>query len=134
MNCGQSFCRQCVQETRESHYCPDCHQAEVDRFASKLGPREPKAKQKKEKKQKKKEPVAKKEKKEKKEKVKKKQLKKPAEQPVAAPPEAAVAPPPPPPGISPQEKEEFWGDIKQPRRADRRDPEEDFHPPAAPAR
>lgn len=126
MNCGQNFCRQCVQETRESHYCPDCHQVEVERLASKLGPREPKAKAKKEKK---KEPVARKEKKEK---VKKKQLKKPAEQPVAAPPEAAVAPPPPPPGISPQEKEEFWGDIKEPRRAARRDPEEGFQPPEEP--
>lgn len=135
MNCGQSFCRQCVQETRESHYCPDCHQAEVDRFASKLGPREPKAKAKKakkEKKEKKKEPVARKEKKEKKEKVKKKQLKKPAEQPVAAPPEAAVAPPPPPPEISSPEKEEFWGDIKEPRRAAGHNLEEEFHPPQEP--
>ena len=120
MNCGQSFCRQCVQETRQSHYCPDCHQAEVERFASKLAPQEPKAKPKKEKKQKTKE------------KVKKKQLKKPAEQPVAAPPEAAVAPPPPPPGISPREKEEFWGGIKEPRRAARQDLEEGFQPPEEP--
>lgn len=120
MNCGQSFCRQCVQETRQSHYCPDCHQAEVERFASKLAPQEPKAKPKKEKKQKKKE------------KVKKKQLKKPAEQPVAEVKEAAAAPPPPPPGISSREKEEFWGDIKEPRREAERDLEGGYQPSEEP--
>lgn len=105
MKCPQKFCRQCVQETRESHYCPDCHKAEVDRFASQLGPREPKGKVKKE---------------------KKKQLKKPAERPVGAVKKEAVeAPPPPPPPqpVSSEVKEQFWGDIEQPRRAARRDVE-----------
>lgn len=131
MKCGQNFCRQCVQETRESHYCPDCHKAEVERFATQLGPREPKVKAKKEKAR---GPAARKEqKKEKKEEKKKKQLRKPAERPVDVVKKEAVAPPAPPPppspSVSPEEKKEFWGGIEQPRRAVRRtrEPAEPVH-------
>jgi len=40
IKCAQQFCRECVGETRGSHYCPDCHREELQRFASQLGGRD----------------------------------------------------------------------------------------------
>ncbi|MBU1670191.1 MAG: hypothetical protein KKF41_12580 [Actinobacteria bacterium] len=127
LKCGQEFCRECVVETRESHYCPDCHQAEVERIASQFGakPAAPKVKKEKQAREPKApaeapegEPRARRERK----------LRKPAERPaesLAVPgldevPPAPVPEPPPPPSITPEEKAAFWGDIEEPRKAKRR--------------
>lgn len=110
LQCGQPYCRQCVIETRESHYCPDCHRASVDRLAAQMGPqKEPKPPRVKEPKEPRvKEPKEPREKK----------LRKPAEVPLApslddlkpTPPAA----PPPAPTLTPQEKAAFWEVPKAP--------------------
>ena len=35
--CGRGFCRECVKETGDSLYCPECHAATVDRLAIQMG-------------------------------------------------------------------------------------------------
>jgi len=134
IQCGQQFCRECVREKKATHYCPDCHQAELERFSQKLGLSEPAPKVKKEKVPKQK--VAKeppleeaplppvKEK-------KSRQLKKPQETPSEVPPLVAAdmaAPPPPAPSITPEEKADFWGDIQEPKRR-RRGRDQQLPPP-----
>ncbi|MFH1150328.1 MAG: hypothetical protein V1748_07630 [Actinomycetota bacterium] len=130
LKCGQEFCRECVIETRESHYCPDCHQAEVERIASQFGakPGAPKVKKEKPAREPKApseapggEPRARRERK----------LRKPAERPAESPavpgldevPPVPVPEPAPPPSITPEEKAAFWGDIEGPRKAKRRERE-----------
>lgn len=39
LNCGQQFCRECLNETKETYHCPDCHREQVDRLASQMGAR-----------------------------------------------------------------------------------------------
>lgn len=105
MECGQPYCRECVKESREAHYCPDCHRASVERLAAQMGGRkEPKPVKVKEPKPPKEEKVP-----------KEKKLRKPAEVPMgptladlSVPP--PVQPAPPPPSLTPAEKAEFWGD------------------------
>ncbi len=116
MKCGQQYCRECVRENKATHYCPDCQQAEVNRFASQLGgtqaPKQAKAPKQKAPKP---EPVAK----EKKE--GRKQLKKPSEAPSGPPitiPQPA--PQPPPPSVSASEKADFWGESEPSSRWSRR--------------
>lgn len=107
LKCGENYCRRCVVETREPNYCPDCHRAEVERFASRMSP-PPGEKESKE--------AAKKAKKEK---APKKQLRRPKEK--------AEAPPAPPveeveeePGtVTPGEKAEFWREIDRPEKSRR---------------
>jgi hypothetical protein len=112
LSCGQPYCRDCVKETRESHYCPDCHRASVERLATQMGGRkEPKVKEPKPEKEAKppKEPKVKEPKA-----AKEKKLRKPAEVPIGptlqdlAPPPAPPAPPAP--TLTPQEKAAFWGE------------------------
>jgi hypothetical protein len=135
IQCGQQFCRECVREKKATHYCPECHQAELDRFSQKLGITEAAPKVKKEKAPKQKvskekppeeaapPPVVKEK--------KSRQLKKPQETPSAVPPLASAemaAPPPPAPSITPEEKADFWGDIQEPKRR-RRGREQQLPPP-----
>ena len=39
LNCGGQFCRECISETNETYYCPDCHLERVDSLASQMGSR-----------------------------------------------------------------------------------------------
>lgn len=102
LKCSQPFCRECVKETRESHYCPDCHKETVERLASQMAVRSG-AK-----------PARVKEPKPPKEKKEDKKLRRPAEAPL--PPSVADLVPPPPapeppaPSLSAEEKAAFWGD------------------------
>jgi hypothetical protein len=135
IQCGQQFCRECVREKKATHYCPECHQAELDRFSQKLGITEAAPKVKKEKVPKQKvakekppeeaaPPPVEKEK-------KSRQLRRPKETPSAVPPLATpemAAPPPPVPSITPEEKADFWGDIQEPKRR-RRGREQQLPPP-----
>lgn len=115
LKCGQPFCRECVKETREPNYCPDCHKGEVERLAGQMGLRKeekpPKVKKEKEPKPPKpvKEPALKKEKKEKEE---KKTLRRPLEKPSAPPApvlKQQAEPVKPPSSMSEEEKAKFWG-------------------------
>jgi len=116
MQCGQPYCRECVKETRESHCCPDCHRASVERLAAQMGGRkEPKpVKVKEPKPPKVKEPKVAKEKPPKDD----KKLRKPAE--VLLPPTMSDLKPPAPPvappasSLTPDEKAAFWGDSQKP--------------------
>lgn len=111
LKCGQPYCRECVKETREAHYCPDCHRASVDRLAAQMGGRKevkpPKVK----------EPKPPKEPRPPKEKPAKddKKLRKPAEREMGPRLDDLGAPPPPPierpePSLTPEERAAFWGD------------------------
>lgn len=114
MNCGQHFCRECVKETRESHYCPDCHRAELERFASQLGVREPAAKEKKPKRKARKEKLKEEPEEEETEAVipekkEKKTLRRPRERVVRKPPsEEKKKVPPPPDALTEEERAAFW--------------------------
>ena len=119
LKCGQAYCRECVKETREAHYCPDCHRESVERLAAQMGgrprevkpPKQPKVKEPKVAKEK---PV--------KEKKPDKKLRKPVER-VMGPTldDLGVAPPPPvePPkaSLTPEEKAAFWGDGEKVEKA-----------------
>ncbi|PKQ27536.1 MAG: hypothetical protein CVT63_07470 [Candidatus Anoxymicrobium japonicum] len=37
LKCAKPYCRDCVEETGEAHYCIDCHRETVERFASQMG-------------------------------------------------------------------------------------------------
>jgi len=114
LECGQPYCRECVKETREAHYCPDCHHKSVERLAAQMGGRkevkEPKPPKVKEPKVAKEKPP--------KEKKEDKRLRKPAEVPLPptlddlAAPRPPAPEPPPPSSLSPEEKAAFWGDTK----------------------
>lgn len=43
LDCGQQFCRECLNETNETYYCPDCHREQVDRLTSQMGARQVRA-------------------------------------------------------------------------------------------
>jgi hypothetical protein len=112
LKCGQPYCRECVKETREAHYCPDCHQASVQRLAMQMGGRSPKVKEPKPVKAK--EPKVAKEKPVKEPKESRK-LRKPADKPMGPTlDDLAVAPPPPveppAPSLTPEERAAFWSD------------------------
>lgn len=115
LQCGQPYCRECVKETRESHYCPDCHRASVERLAAQMGGRKEPKPVKEPKPPRVKEPKVAKEKPVKED----KKLRKPAEVPLPptlsdlGPPLAPPAPPPPS-SLSPQEKAAFWGESEKP--------------------
>jgi hypothetical protein len=112
LKCGQPYCRECVKETREAHYCPDCHRASVERLAMQMGGKAPKVKEPK--------PVKVKEPKVAKEKPVKepresKKLRKPADKPMGPTlDDLAAAPPtpvePPAPSLTPQERAAFWSE------------------------
>lgn len=111
LKCGQAYCRECVKETREAHYCPDCHRASVERLAAQMGGRkEPKpTKVKAPKPPRVKEPKPPKPPKE------DKRLRKPAERVIGPTLDDLAAPPPPPeevpePSLSPEERAAFWED------------------------
>lgn len=36
MKCGREFCRACLVETNNMHYCPDCNREQVERLASQM--------------------------------------------------------------------------------------------------
>lgn len=120
MQCSRRFCRDCVKESKATHYCPDCHQAELDRFATALDRAAQPPKPKKEN-----APGEKK-------KDDRKHLKKPKEFPSGPPPPIpAVAPPPPEPvaTITPEEKADFWGDMSEPRHSRKRGRAQPVPPP-----
>ncbi len=43
MSCGRGFCRTCLLETNNIHYCPECSREQVQRFASQMGVKPKKA-------------------------------------------------------------------------------------------
>ena len=49
LQCGKQYCQECITETRDTYYCPDCHLEHVSDLASKLSVGEPGPKTKKEK-------------------------------------------------------------------------------------
>jgi hypothetical protein len=49
LQCGKQYCQECITETRDTYYCPDCHREHVSDLASKLSVGEPGPKTKKEK-------------------------------------------------------------------------------------
>ncbi|MHB8896636.1 MAG: RING finger protein [Candidatus Geothermincolia bacterium] len=109
LKCGQSYCRECVIETREAHYCPDCHRESVERLAVQMGGRKevkpPKVK----------EPKAPRIKEPKPLKEKPEKLRKPSRKPMGPTLDDLAVPPPvpverPAPSMTPEEKAAFWGD------------------------
>lgn len=127
LKCGKGFCRLCVQETNQAHYCPDCHRSEVQGFASRMA-----SPQKKVKAEKAPEKAQKKEK-------EKKVLRKPAERPIK-PPQSIEAPEEKEekpsgevteelePSLSPEEREAFWGEMERARGFGRRREQREAEP------
>ncbi|MDD5447587.1 MAG: hypothetical protein PHO53_00225 [Actinomycetota bacterium] len=120
LKCRKGFCRLCVQETNQSHYCPDCYRGEVQNFVSRMVPSREKAKVEKA-------PRGASEKAYEKDKERK-VLRRPAERPIKLPQSTEVLKEEEKPSdekeavveelepsLSPEEREAFWGEMERAR-------------------